>query len=212
MKYKGIIFDLDGVICSTDEFHYQAWKWLAGEIGAADFGRADNDLQRGVSRMESLEVVLKRCPKHFSSEEKLYLAEKKNEIYIHMLEAMTSEDLSDEVLSTLEILKAKGYLLAIGSSSKNARLILNKIGLGDFFHKISDGNKIQFSKPNPEVFLLAAGYLKLRPEECLVVEDARAGIDAGAAGGFDTAAIGDAVDYEKAVYRLERFSDILQIL
>lgn len=212
MKYKGIIFDLDGVICSTDEYHYQAWKKLADEIGAVGFGREDNARQRGVNRMESLEVVLEKAPRQYTKEKKVELAEHKNEMYRQMLAGMSPADLSDEVKSTMDVLRNKGLLLAIGSSSKNAPFILERIGLGDYFDKISDGNNISHSKPHPEVFLLAAQYLGLAPADCLVVEDAVSGVDAGIAGGFDTAGIGYASAYDKATYHLKTFSDLLTIV
>ena len=212
MKYQGIIFDLDGVICSTDEYHYQAWKALAEEIGAVGFGREDNARQRGVSRMESLEVVLEKAPQRYSQGEKEALADRKNRIYRQMLANMSPADLSPEVKGTLEVLRARGLLLAIGSSSKNAPFILERIGLGNYFDRISDGNNITHSKPHPEVFLLAAEYLGLPPSRCLVVEDAFSGIDAGIAGGFDTAGIGCAAAYDKATYKLRTFSELLTIV
>ena len=212
MKYKGIIFDLDGVICSTDEYHYQAWQALADKIGAAGFCRADNARQRGVSRMESLEVVLEKAPKTYTDAEKLDLAEWKNDTYRTLLANMSPADLSDEVKTTLETLRAKGMPMAIGSSSKNTPFILERIGLAGFFDAVSDGNNITHSKPDPEVFLLAAQYLGLEPKDCLVIEDAFSGIDAGLAGGFDTAAIGDATRYDKPTYKLTTFSDILKIV
>lgn len=124
---------------------------------------------------------------------------------------MTPEDLDGEVKVTMDELKKKGCRLAIGSSSKNAKLILNRIGLEGYFDAISDGTNITHSKPNPEVFLKAAEFLGLRPEECLVVEDAVAGIDAAIAGGFTCAGIGEAAKYEKANYSLNTFSDLLNI-
>lgn len=212
MKYKGIIFDLDGVICSTDEYHYEAWQALADRIGAAGFSREDNARQRGVSRMESLEVVLEKAPRTYTDEEKLEMAEWKNDTYRRLLANMSPAELSDEVKTTLEILRVKGMPMAIGSSSKNAPFILERIGLSDFFDAVSDGNNITRSKPDPEVFLLAAEYLGLAPKSCLVVEDAFSGIDAGIAGGFDTAAIGHAALYSKPTYKLKTFSDILRIV
>ena len=212
VKYRGIIFDLDGVICSTDEYHYLAWKALADRIGAEGFGRADNDRQRGVSRMESLEVVLEKAPRAYSAAEKQELAAWKNDTYRALLRNMSPTDLTPEVKATLETLRKMGLKLAIGSSSKNAPFILERIGLGNWFDAVSDGNNISRSKPDPEVFLLAAEYLGLSPQDCLVVEDAFSGIDAGIAGGFDTAAIGDATRYDKPTYKLGTFSDLLKIL
>lgn len=211
-KYRGIIFDLDGVICSTDEYHYQAWKALADKIGADGFSRADNARQRGVSRMESLEVVLEKAPRAYSEAEKLELAAWKNECYRALLGHMSPADLAPEVKDTLDALRALGLALAIGSSSKNAPFILTRLGLEGWFDAVSDGNCISRSKPDPEVFRLAAEMLGLEPHECLVVEDAFSGIDAGLAGGFDTAAIGDATRYDKPNYKLGSFSDLLKIV
>ena len=212
MKYKGIIFDLDGVICSTDEYHYQAWQALADRIGAAGFGREDNARQRGVSRMESLEIVLEKAPRAYTDEEKLEMAEWKNDAYRRLLANMSPADLSDEVRDTLNALRARGVPMAIGSSSKNTPFILERIGLAGFFDAVSDGNNITHSKPDPEVFLMAAQFLGLEPRDCLVIEDAFSGIDAGIAGGFDTAAIGFATQYDKPTYKLGSFSDILRIM
>lgn len=210
-KYKAIIFDLDGVICFTDKYHYQAWKKLADSLRIY-FDEEINNRLRGVSRMESLEIILERSEKQYSAEEKEKLAVTKNEEYVKLLAGMTTEDLSEEVKLTLEILREKGYLLAIGSSSKNAKAILQRLGLGDFFDAISDGTNITKSKPDPEVFLKAAEYLNLLPKECLVVEDAKAGIDAAASGGFDSAGLGEAAAYEKTVYPMSSFAILNEIL
>ena len=209
MKYKGIIFDLDGVICSTDHYHYLAWKALADRLGAY-FDETINNRLRGVSRMASLEIVLERYNGTLTEEEKLAAAEEKNNTYRELLKQMTPADLSDEVKTTLDALRAKGLLLGIGSSSKNTRFILSRIGLGDYFDKISDGTNITRSKPDPEVFLKAAEYLGLEPKDCLVVEDAVAGVQAAHAAGMDAAAIGDAVSCGLATYNLGTFSDLLR--
>ena len=210
-KYKGIIFDLDGVICFTDKYHYQAWKMLADRLNIY-FDEEINNRLRGVSRMESLEIILERSTEKFTQEEKLALATEKNEQYVKLLAGMSTEDLSEEVKSTLEALRAKGYLLAIGSSSKNAKAILQRLGLEDFFDAISDGTNITKSKPDPEVFLKAAEYLKLQPGECLVVEDAKAGIEAAVSGGFDSAGLGEAASYEKTVHPMNSFAVLNEIL
>lgn len=210
MKYEGIIFDLDGVICFTDEYHYQAWKVLADKLGVY-FDREINNRLRGVSRMESLEIILEKYDGDLSKEQKEVLATEKNEAYRELLKTMTPKDVSEEVRETLDELRARGYRLAIGSSSKNARFILEKVGLSDFFDAVSDGNNIQNSKPDPEVFVKAAEYLGEKPESCIVVEDAYAGIDAAKAGGMRAAAIGDAASYEKADYTLQTFSDLLKL-
>ena len=212
MKYDAIIFDLDGVICFTDHYHYLAWKALADEIGAK-FDESNGDRIRGVSRMESLEIVLEGYNgPAFSQEEKVAMATKKNDLYRSYLMTMTTADLSDEVKDTLNSLRAKGLKLAIGSSSKNTPLILDRIGLGTFFDAISDGNNISRSKPDPQVFLMAADMLKLDPKNCLVVEDAEAGIQAAISGGFDSAALGPAALCGKATYNMKSFKDLLEIV
>jgi len=212
MKYPGIIFDLDGVICHTDVFHYQAWKSFADSM-SIHFDEQINNRLRGVSRMESLDIILEKYDgEPLSSGEKSRLADEKNERYKSLLMQMDKSYLSEPVLSTLEVLRTSGIKLAIGSSSKNARLILERIGLEDFFDAISDGNNIQFSKPHPQVFLLAAEYISLPPPECLVVEDARAGIEAAIAGGFDSAGIGDAAEDERATYIITRFEELISIV
>jgi beta-phosphoglucomutase len=212
MKYKAIIFDLDGVICSTDEYHFQAWSQLAKKLGITNFTRKDGVRQLGLSRMDSLEVLLEKCDKQFTPEEKVELATYKNEIYKSMLSNMSPKDLSDEVKDTLNKIKAKGIKIAIGSSSKNTPLILKQLGLDGFFDAVSDGNNITHAKPDPEVFLTAAKFLGERPQECMIVEDAKSGIDAGIAGGFDTAGLSVAAKYEKTKYKLSTFSDLLKYI
>lgn len=211
MKYKGIIFDLDGVICFTDEYHYQAWKTLADKLGIY-FDREINNRLRGVSRMESLEIIMERSDKEYTLEEKMAFAEEKNALYRELLKNMSPEDLSEEVEDTLKKLSERGLRLAVGSSSKNARFILERIGLGTFFDAVSDGNDISNSKPDPEVFVKAAEFLDLPAEKCLVVEDAKAGLLAARAGGMDAAAIGDAVSSKMGTYDLGTFSDLLKIV
>lgn len=210
-KYKGIIFDLDGVICFTDKYHYQAWKKLADSLGIY-FDEEINNRLRGVSRMESLEIILERSDKEYTSGEKQQLADRKNEEYVRLLAEMSPKDLSEEVKDTLDVLHSRGYLLAIGSSSKNAKNILKRLGLGNYFDAVSDGTNITKSKPDPEVFLKAAEYLHADPAECLVVEDAKAGIDAATAGGFDSAGLGEAAAYEKTVYAMKNFAALKEIL
>lgn len=210
-QYKAIIFDLDGVICHTDKYHYLAWKALADKLGIY-FDEEINNRLRGVSRMESLEIVLERYGGTLTEAEKQALAEEKNALYRELLKKMSAEDLSAEVKETLDTLRAGGRILAIGSSSKNTRFILERIGLDGYFDAISDGNNIANSKPDPEVFLKAAQFIGLPAEECLVVEDAKAGIAAAAAGGFDSAAIGDAVKCGLANYNMSTFSDLKEIV
>ena len=208
---KAAIFDLDGVICFTDMYHYQAWKKLAGRLGIY-FDEKINNRLRGVSRADSLEIILERSDIIYDDQEKLAFCEEKNETYVKLLDNMTEADLSDEVKKTLDELRSRGYLLAIGSSSRNAKKILGRIGLDDYFDAISDGTNISRSKPDPEVFIKAAEMLNLKPEECMVVEDAIAGIDAAYAGGFASAGLGEAAGYEKTDNPLDSFGDLAKIL
>ena len=208
MKYKGIIFDLDGVICHTDKYHYQAWKKLADKLGIY-FDQEINNRLRGVSRMESFEIILEKYDGEMTEEEKVRYASEKNDLYRELLKNMTTDDLDPQVKETLDTLRSRGLLLAIGSSSKNAGFILERLGLDGYFDAVSDGNNISRSKPDPEVFLKAAEYLDLQPQDCLVVEDAQSGLEAAIAGNMDCAAIGDAVKCNKANYNFETFSDLL---
>lgn len=210
MEIKALIFDLDGVLVFTDHLHYLAWKEMADEIGVY-FDERINERLRGVSRMASLDIILENYHgKTLGQKEKEKLAEKKNEIYKKLLETMRPEDVAKEVRDTLQILREKGYLLAIGSSSKNAKFILKKVELLDVFDAISDGTNITRSKPDPEVFVKAAEFLEVEPKDCMVVEDAYAGIDAAKDGGMYAAGIGGAATYEKTDISLETFADLLK--
>ena len=211
MAYEALILDLDGVICFTDHYHYLAWKSLADELGVYFDERINNRL-RGVSRMVCLDIILEKYGRPLSADEKEALAEKKNDRYRELLRNMSTADLSDEVRFTLDALRQKGLKLAIGSSSRNAPMILSRIGLEGYFDAISDGNNITRSKPDPEVFIKAAEMLGLAPPVCLVVEDAKAGIEAAVAGGFSSAAIGDAVKCGLATHKLSTFSDLLKVV
>jgi beta-phosphoglucomutase len=211
MKYQAVIFDLDGVICFTDEYHYLAWKQMADSLGVY-FDREINNRLRGVSRMASLEIVLERYEgPALSDERKVELATMKNDIYRESLAQMSPADLSGEVKATLDGLRAKGLKLAIGSSSKNTPFILGQLGLGSYFDAVSDGNNITRSKPDPEVFLKAAEMLGLEPGVCLVVEDAVSGAEAGHAGGFDVACVGDAARAKAGDYNMESVAELLDI-
>jgi len=210
MKYQAIIFDLDGVICHTDKYHYMAWKMLADKLGIY-FDEQVNNRLRGVSRMESLAIIFENYDGIITEEEKIRYADEKNEIYKKYLQEMTSKDLSVEVKDTLQTLRNKGMKLAIGSSSKNAKFILNQIELGSFFDAISDGNNIVKSKPDPEVFLKAAEFIHIDPADCLVVEDAVAGVEASILAGMDCAALGDAGQSNRATYSLNNFAQLLEV-
>ncbi|MCL2188238.1 MAG: beta-phosphoglucomutase [Defluviitaleaceae bacterium] len=208
---KGIIFDLDGVLVHTDELHYQAWKSIADKEGIF-FDRTVNNRLRGVSRMESLDIILEKCDKTRSNAEKLHLATQKNDLYRTSLASLSADSVAQGVRSALLTLRERGYRLAIGSSSKNAEGILANTQLRDLFENVTDGNNISHSKPHPEVFLKAAAALGLSPAQCVVVEDARAGVDAAIDGGFVCFAMGDAADYPRADHKLNDFTDILEWL
>ena len=210
-EFDAIIFDLDGVICYTDEYHYQAWKAVADSIGVY-FDRKINNRLRGVSRMASLEIVLEKASGELSQAEKEALAEQKNELYKKLLVQMSPADLSSEVRSTLAALRDRGYLLAIGSSSKNTPFILRQLGLGDYFDAVSDGNNITRSKPDPEVFRKAAQMLCIEPVRCLVVEDAVSGAEAAHRGGMRAACVGDASQAGAGDFNLKSVKDLLEIL
>lgn len=205
MNIKAVIFDLDGVIVSTDEYHYQAWKKIA-EKEEVYFDKKINEKLRGVSRMDSLEIILDKSQREYKQEEKNQLAEMKNDYYKQLLNNLSSSDILPGVIKVLNELNKRRIKIAIGSSSKNTMLILKKIGLENSFHAIVDGNQITNSKPNPEVFLLAAKKLKVLPEECLVVEDADAGIEAALAAGMKVVGVSSASKNDKASYRIENLN------
>ncbi len=207
---KGIIFDLDGVLLSTDEYHFLAWQVIAKKLNIP-FDRNINNKLRGLSRMDSLNIILSYSNNKYTDEEKETFAYEKNEIYKKYLERMSPSDVTLEVRNTLEELRKLGYKLAIGSSSKNTKLILEKTDLNKYFDAVSDGNNISRSKPDPEVFLKAAEYLSLKPNECVIVEDAYAGIDAGFNGKFKTIGIGFASEYDKTDYPIKSLKDILDL-
>ncbi|MFZ7134035.1 MAG: beta-phosphoglucomutase [Eubacteriales bacterium] len=211
MKYRAVIFDLDGVICHTDQYHYLAWKKVADSLGIY-FDEMINNRLRGISRMKSLDIILTTYPGDLTKDMKQYYSEKKNEYYRKLLQNMSPGDLSEEVYDTLDQIKSKGLKIAIGSSSKNAHFILEQLELVKTFHAISDGNNITHSKPHPEVFLKASEYLNIPPPLCLVVEDALSGIQAAVAANMDCAALGDGTKYKLATYDLVHFSDLLFIV
>ena len=215
MDIKAVIFDLDGVIVSTDEYHYKAWKKIADEEDIY-FDREINERLRGVSRMESLEIVLENSKRNYSMDEKIKLAERKNNFYISLLDNLNSTDILDGVMKVLDNLKKNNIKIAIGSSSKNTELILNKIGLYNYFDAIADGTQIKNSKPDPEVFLLALRKLGVEPSECLVVEDADSGVEAALSGEMKVLAVGFASKNEKANIRIKdltyfKYEDILNL-
>lgn len=206
LEPRGVIFDLDGVLVSTDEYHYRAWKQLA-DRERIYFDRRINDRLRGVSRRESLEIILEAASRPYTEEEKRKMAEEKNEMYRRLLQKLTRDDILPGVLNVLKELRRRGARLAVGSSSKNAPMILERTGLADRFDAVVDGNQITRTKPDPEVFLLAAKRLDLRPGQCSVVEDAVPGILAAKAAGMTPIAVGAAWRCGAAKYGFPSLED-----
>lgn len=212
MEISAILFDLDGVFCSTDRFHYRAWKELADRLGLP-FNEEINRQLRGVSRMESLEILLRGSERKFTFQEKAALAEENNRRYRQLLMGLTQADVSPPVRQTLRELRARGGdRQAVASSSRNTPLILQRVGLDTWFDAVIDGNQITRSKPDPEVFLRAAQALGFPPARCLVVEDADAGVEAALRGGFPCAGIGPAARNPNVTRPLSSLSQLLQIL
>ncbi|MCM3725784.1 beta-phosphoglucomutase [Neobacillus cucumis] len=213
MKISAVIFDLDGVIVSTDEYHYQAWKQISDQENIY-FDRNINERLRGVSRIESLDIILSHSDKIYSESEKYLLAQRKNDIYCELLNKLSPNDILPGIINLLISLKTRDIKIAIGSSSKNTPFILEQIGLTSNFDTIADGNSIKNSKPDPEVFLLAAKMLGVEPEECAVIEDAQAGVDAAKAAGMKAVGIGSAATCLNADMKLQDLTnlDIDQLL
>ena len=186
---RGVIFDLDGVLVSTDELHYRAWKQLADAEGIP-FDRTINHRLRGVSRMASLEILLERASRAYSAAEKSAMADRKNAAYRESLETLTPADALPGARELLDGLRVRGIKMAIASSSRNTPQILERLGWSGTFDAVADGNDITHSKPDPEVFLLAARRIGLPPADCLVVEDAAAGIEGARRAGMAVLGIG----------------------
>ncbi|UOB19468.1 beta-phosphoglucomutase [Abyssalbus ytuae] len=187
---KGYIFDLDGVIVDTAKFHFLAWKKTARYFGF-DLTEALNEKLKGVSRVDSLKKILDWAGTTISEDEFEKLATEKNEDYLQYVNKMTSKDVLPGVYEFIEKLKKEGCPVALGSASKNAPKILKKTGLYDMFDAIVDGNSVTKAKPDPEVFLIAARKIGVKPEHCIVFEDSEAGIEAANVAGMTSIGIGD---------------------
>lgn len=190
-KEIAFIFDLDGVIVDTAKYHYLAWRNLANALGF-DFTEEQNELLKGVSRVKSLEILLSIGKVNLSEEKKQVLLIQKNKEYLEYVNKMTSEEILPGVNDLLNFLEINDIKYALGSASKNAPLILEKVGLLKRFTAIVDGNDVSKAKPDPEVFLIGAKKLGINPENCVVVEDAIAGIEAANAAKMISIGIGDA--------------------
>jgi len=186
---KGVLFDLDGVLVDTAKYHYQAWSRLAESLGFT-FTLEDNERLKGVSRRASLEILLQIGNVSLSEEEMENAMEQKNRNYVDMISRMTPDGILPGALELLKELREAGIRTALGSASRNSPLILEKTGLSLWLDAVVDGNRTSRAKPDPEVFLLGASDLNLSPGECLVFEDAEAGIEAARRGGMRSVGIG----------------------
>ncbi|QXP57040.1 beta-phosphoglucomutase [Cellulophaga sp. HaHa_2_95] len=203
----GFIFDLDGVIVDTAKYHYLAWRKLANELGF-EFTHEQNELFKGVSRKRCLEILLdiggvKATQQQFDT----WMVEK-NVDYLAYIENMNASEILPDVPKVLEYLKNKNIPIALGSASKNAKPILEKVNLLSYFDIIVDGNNVTKAKPDPEVFLIAADQLGVKPSNCIVFEDAVAGIEAANAAGMISIGIGDADILNQATYNFNDFTEI----
>ena len=187
MTIRAFIFDLDGVITDTAEYHYRGWKRLADEEGLP-FTREDNEQLRGVSRRESLMLILKG---RVYPEDKIQeMMERKNSYYLDFIKEISPRDLLPGAKELLEEIRVAGLKTALGSASKNAGGVIDRLGIQSLFDAVSDGHSVERQKPAPDLFLHAAAQLGLPPPECVVVEDAAAGIEAARAGGFRSIGLG----------------------
>ncbi len=206
-EIKACIFDLDGVIVDTAKYHYMAWKRLAGEMGF-HFSIEQNEKLKGVSRLESLEILLKVGGIKLSEEEKKKAAQRKNAWYVDYISSMNPEEILPGVTSFFDDLRKNKIKIALGSASKNAGFILQRLKLNDCFDTVVDGNKISRAKPDPEIFLISAKELKTDPRECIVFEDAQAGIEAANKAGMISVGVGDPEILEQADLVISGFSNL----
>ncbi len=202
-----VLFDLDGVLVSTDELHYEAWRQLADSLDLP-FDRAVADQLRGRGRMESLDVILSRSDRSFTDDEKRGLAAAKNDAYRERLRSLTPADALPGANRLIAGLRGRGIRIAVGSSSRNAPTILERLGWSTTFDAVADGNDLIRSKPDPEVFLLAAQRLGVPAGECVVVEDAMAGIEAARRAGMAVFGIGPAEALPGVDRRADSLADV----
>jgi beta-phosphoglucomutase len=194
---KAVIFDLDGVIVDTAHYHYLAWKKLAAELGI-QLSVQDNERLKGISRMQSLEIILQLGGVSLSQYEKEKLANKKNTWFVDFIERMAPEEIFPGVKGLIEQMRVRGLKIGLASSSKNAKMVLDLLRIPALFDIVVDGNMITHSKPDPEIFLLAASRLNVLPGECLVFEDAEAGVEAALRAGMKCIGIGSSDQLGKA--------------
>ncbi len=187
---KACLFDLDGVIVDTAKYHYLAWRRLCNELGF-DLSEEENESLKGISRAESLDILLKKGGVSLAASEKQNLMARKNGWYLDYVDTMKSDEILPGVMGFLKLLKASGRKMGLGSASKNALPILEKIGVMPYFDVVIDGNKVTKGKPDPQTFQLGAAALEILPQNCVVFEDAGAGIEAALAGGMYAIGVGD---------------------
>lgn len=206
-KIKSCLFDLDGVIVDTAKYHYLAWKRLCNELGF-DLTEAENENLKGIDRTKSLDILLEKGDVSLSEEKKkLYMA-RKNSWYLEYVDQMRSDEILPGTLDFLNLCKEAGYKVALGSSSKNALRILEKINILDLFDAVIDGTKVSKGKPDPQTFILGAEATKAHPSECVVFEDSIAGLEAGIAGGMYTVGIGDPTTLNRANIVIPGFENV----
>lgn len=208
---KGALFDLDGVIVDTARYHYLAWKRLAGELGF-EFTEEHNERLKGVSRMRSLEILLEVGGLAFDEEKKLELAKKKNDWYVEYIQKIDESELLKGAKEYILQLREKGIKVALGSASKNAPMILDNLKIAGLFDAVIDGNKVSKAKPDPEVFLLGAKELNLAPSDCVVFEDAEAGVAAAKQAGMKVVGIGSRDILKEADRVIRGLDEMLELL
>ena len=204
---QGLIFDLDGVLVDTAKYHYLAWKKLCGELGF-HFDINDNELLKGVSRVRSFEIILEINNCKMSTEEIAKYCTIKNGYYLEYIKRLTAEDVLPGAREFLEEARKSGYKLALGSASKNSRLILDRLNIADYFDAVIDGTKVQNAKPDPEVFVKGAEELGVKPEDCVVFEDSMAGITAARNGRMRAVGVSNPEIKEYCDYYIRNFTEI----
>lgn len=186
---KAIIFDLDGVIVDTAHYHFLAWKRLGKELGV-ELTEAENEKLKGVSRMQSLQIILDLGKIQLAKERKEAFANRKNEWFVEYVEAMKPDEIFPGVKQLITAIRKKGIKVALASSSKNAPRVVELLGISDLFDVIVDGSMIIDTKPDPEIFLLSAQKLGIQPKDCVVFEDAEAGVEAAIRAGMKCVGVG----------------------
>lgn len=207
MEYKGLLFDLDGVLADTAKYHFLAWREIAGELGI-EFTIKDNERLKGVSRERSFEIVLEVGNKTMAKEEQKKYCERKNKRYLSYIQKMEADEILPGVREFLEDARKKGYLISLGSASKNSALILDRLNITHYFDAVIDGTKVTKAKPDPEVFVKGSEALGLPCNSCIVFEDAEAGIEAAHRGGMKAIGVGTKENLPEADVVIPGFSGL----